>query len=242
MIPLEAMFSLSGFRVARLATLTTIAVVALASSSACVQDQDYLVVNRAVWFPDPDSCALTGSEDTPLAMTADVKFDSPIAMAFSIDNNLVENQQSNTGIDDTEVRIESAEVKLSFSGGAVSGSEFEVTLPSNTIAGGESIPFLIQIPTSVTQSLRATMQSLPEGTIEFLEMEVVFKGRRTGQAGKSKLGVVKTAPYVYPFEICYGCLEVCTCTCPTATEWTGGSCGFAQGLSVTHPSCSETTP
>jgi hypothetical protein len=239
------MIWLSRLRVARLATLATAAFGAVLGT-ACVQEQDYLIVERAVWFPDRDSCALTGSEDTPLAMAVDVKFDTRIGMAFLVANNMSPNEQSNTGIDDSEIRIESAEVSLSFSGGAVSGAQFEVTLPSNSIIGGESEPFLVQIPSSVTESLRATMAGLPEGTVETLEMSVVFRGHRSSSVGKSKLGSVRTPDYVFPFEICYGCLETCldatSCgtepLCPTETEWVG-YCGFAQGVSVTHPACTS---
>jgi hypothetical protein len=238
------MFSLSRFSVARLAMLTTLLGVSVLGS-ACVQDQDLLIVEHAVWFSDRDNCALSGAEDTPLAMAVDVKFDTQIAMAFLVTNNQVTYKGSNTGIDDTEVEIQTADVSLSFSGGAVSGSTFEVQLPTDAISGGDSENFLIRIPSSVTESLRATMEGLPSTTVETLEMEVVFHGRRTGQVGKSKLGSVKTRPYTYPFDICYGCLETCvlgdSCmsgmdTCPTETEWEG-ACGFAQGVSIVHPDC-----
>jgi hypothetical protein len=238
------MIRFSRFRVARLATLA-VAVVGTAFGSACVQDQDFLIVERAIWFSDRDNCVLSGSEDTPLAMTVDVKFDTRIGMGFLISNNQESSIRSNTGIDDSEIKLETAEVSLSFSGGAVSGAQFEVQLPTNALFGGETETALIQVPASVSQSLRATMEGLPPNTYETLEMEVVFKGRRSGQSGNSKLGSVKTRPYVYPFEICYGCLEVCQdaslCddpanVCPTQTEW-DGACGFAQGVSIFHPEC-----
>lgn len=238
------MISSSRFRVAPLAALI-VGTLGISSSSACVQDQDYLIVERAVWFTSRDNCALSGSEETPLAMAVDVKFDTRIGMAFLITNNQIPNKLSSTGIDDSEIAIESAEVRLFFSAGAVAGGEFEVQLPTNSIVGGESETFLIQIPSSVSESLRQTMVGLPATTYETLEMEVVFKGRRTGQAGNSKLGQVKTPAYTYPFEVCYGCLEYCqvaeSCetgveTCPTETEWSG-SCGFAQGVSIVHPAC-----
>jgi hypothetical protein len=230
--------------VARLAMLTTL-LGAGVLGSACVEDQDYLIVERAVWFSDRDNCALSGSEDTPLAMAVDVKFDTQIGMAFLITNNLDSYSGSNTGIDDSEIKIETAEVNLSFSGGSVSGSSFEIQLPTNAILGGNSEPFLIRIPSSVTESLRATMQGLPPTTYEVLEMEVVFKGQRAGQVGNSKLGSVTTRPYIYPFDICYGCLETCStgedCSggvdmCPTETDW-DGVCGFAQGVSIVHSTC-----
>lgn len=233
----------SRFRVARLAMLTTLAVgaVGITLASGCVQDQDYLVVERAVWFDDGDECVL--GDVTPLSMPVDVTFSSPIAMGFMIANSQFQNSNSNSGIDDTEIQIQTVDVVLSFSGGAVPGGSYTQTLPSNSIKGGDTDSFLVQVPPDVTDSLRATMQGLGTG-YETLEMEVVFNGRRTGQSGNSKLGAVKTAPYVYPFDVCLGCLSYCqapeSCTgmevCPTETQWKG-ICGFAQGVSVVHPTC-----
>lgn len=208
--------------------------VALAAGSACVQDQEFLIVENAVWFDDAEDCTLTDSSGVPLTMTVDVSFETRIGIGLIVTNNQSPNPGSNTGVDDSEITLEGAEVTLSFSGGSVSGGSFEATLPSNSIPGGESQTVLVQIPTEVTESLRASMSP---GDYETLEMEVVVKGRKYGQAGNSKLGEVQTRAYTYPFEICHGCLADCTCgTCPTATEWVG-TCGFAQGLPVYHPSC-----
>jgi hypothetical protein len=238
------MMSFPRFRVARLAMLATL----LGGSvlgSACVADQDFLIVDRAVWFDDRDNCVLSDSSATPLALAVDVKFDTQIGMGFVVTNNQESYEGSNSGIDDSEVKMETAEVSLSFSGGGVAGSSFEVQLPTNAIPGGESEVFLVRIPTSVTESLRSTMQGLPETAFETLEMEVIFKGRRSGQVGNSKLGSIETRPYIYPFDICHGCLETCqlgaSCDggadlCPTATDW-DGACGFAQGVSVVHSTC-----
>jgi hypothetical protein len=169
-------------------------------------------------------------------------------MAFIVANEQVPNLGSNTGIDDTEVFMETAEVTLSFTGGGVSGNTFEVPIPTNSIPGGESEIFLIQIPADVASSLRTTMAGLPAGSIEFLEMEVVFKGRRNGQVGGSKIGVVETRPYSFPFQICHACLGACLAAeecggvagdplvCPSDMAWSG-VCGFAQGLSVIGPGC-----
>jgi hypothetical protein len=230
------MISFSRFRVAALLAFST-----LPAATACVQNQDLVIVERAVWFGERDDCTL--GDDSPLAMTVDVLYPTRIGMGFLLTNNQVQYKGSNTGVDDSEITIDTAEVNLSFSGGGISGDTFEVTVPGNSFAGGESEPYLIQIPASVTESLRTTMEGLPPGTIEVLEMEVVFKGRRTNQVGNTKLGSVKTPAYVYPFDICYGCLGSCgsvddTCAgaCPTPTEWTG-TCGFAQGLNVIHPTC-----
>lgn len=214
-----------------------VGLVALATGSACVEEQDYLVVERAVWFSDREDCTLSSDSLIPLAMTVDVAFQTRIAMGFVIANNQSPNAGSNSGIDDSDIEVESVEVNLTYSGGAIEGGSFEMPVPNNTIAGGEDLAFLVQAPTEVTDSLRA---SLTPGQYETLEMEVVFKGRKYGASGGKKLGEVTTRAYTYPFDICLGCLTDClyceTGVCPTPVEWSG-TCGFAQGLSVYDPVC-----
>jgi hypothetical protein len=235
------MISFSRFRVARLATLATLAVgtVGITLGGACVQDQDYVIVENALWFSDRDECTL--GDEIPLAMTVDVLYDTQIAMGFSLTNMQA---PSDTVPDNSEIKVESVDVTLSFSGGALSESYHEITVPNTAILGGDSAPFLVQLPLSVTESLRATMQGLPSNAIEILEMEVVFHARRSNQVGNRALGSVTTRTFVYPLEICYGCLGYCgdddacggAAQCPDQSNW-DGTCGFAQGLSVIHPAC-----
>lgn len=218
--------------------LSVLSIIALTASSACVEDQDFLIVEKAIWFADRETCTLSGSEATPLNMPVDVSFDTRIGMGFWVTNNQSPNPGSNSGINDSEITIETAEVELSFSGGAIEGGSFELTLPSNSVNGGDSTPVLVQVPTEVTDSIRANMTP---GEFETLEMAVTFKGRKYGRSGNNKLGEVETRTYVFPFEICMGCLASCGTSegcmaCPTQTEWYG-TCGFAQGLPVLHPIC-----
>jgi hypothetical protein len=216
----------------------------LTLGSACVEDQDLVVIERAVWFTDASTCTITASDTSPLALTSDVSFDGTrVALGLVVTNNQAKNLSSNTGLDDAEIELETAEVTLSFSAGAVTPSSFEFTVPNNSIGGESSDVVLIQLPPEVTESLRATMQGLPATAYETLDVEVVLRGRRTNQVGKGKLGTIKTRPFTYPVEICFGCLGNCYPTtdcasCPSATEW-AGICGFAQGADVVHPSCAE---
>lgn len=204
------------------------------SASACVEDQDYLVVERAVWFTDAETCVLSDGEPSPLSMTVDVTFDSRIGMGFLVKNNTTPYENSNSGIDDSEISMESAEVRLSFSGGSFEGSSFEVTLPSQSIGSEETVPFVVEAPVEVTRTLRGMMTP---GEIQTLEMEVIFKGRTYGQAGKSKLGTVESRAFTYPFDVCLGCLADCSCgDCPTADNWVG-LCNYAQFASVGLPGC-----
>jgi hypothetical protein len=210
-----------------------VGLLALACASACVQEQDYVIVERAVWFPDREDCTMDASGASPLAMAVDVSFPTRIGMGFVITNEQPPSV-TNNGIDNSTIEIETAEVTLSYSGGAVASASFEQTMPNNSIRGEDSQVFLVQVPTEVTDSLRA---SLSPGQFETLEMAVVFVGRRTGASGGKKLGEIRTREYTYPFDICSGCLINCDCgTCPDTTNWTG-TCGFAQGLPIVFPGC-----
>lgn len=235
------MISFSRFRVARFAMLATVAV-GLTLTSACVEDQDLVVIERALWFTDGETCELGESDPSPLALVSDVSFvGARVAIGVLVTNNQAKNINSNTGLDDAEIELETAEISLSFSAGGVSPSSFEFTVPNNSIGGESSGVLLLQLPPEVTESLAATMANLPATSYETLDLEVVLHGKRTNLVGKGKLGEVHTRPFTYPLEICYGCLANCSpddaCTmCPTSTDW-AGTCGFAQGADVVHPTC-----
>jgi hypothetical protein len=130
------MMSFSRFCVARFAMITTVAV-GLALGSACVDDQDLVVVERAVWFTDASTCEITTSDPSPLALVSDVKYEGArVALAVVVTNNQAKNINSNTGLDDAEIELETYDATLSFSAGAVAVSSLEgVTLPNNSIGG-----------------------------------------------------------------------------------------------------------
>ncbi len=211
-----------------------LALLSVSGLAGCADDQDLLIVERAAWFNGADDCTIPVSGDPLLLMTVDVSFDTRIGMGFVLTNNLSPNPRSNTGIDDSEIQLESAEVSFTYSGGTAPGS-FEVSLPSNSLGGGDSQAMLIQVPSEVAVGLR---EGLAPGQFETLEMTVVFKARNGGQAGSSKLGDIESRAFTFPFEICSGCLANCNeCgTCPEPTAFVG-ACGFAQGEPVHHPSC-----
>lgn len=240
------MISRSSSRLARFG-VSSFSLLAVLTLGSCVEDQDLLIVERAVWFPDPENCVLdSGSSDTVYPMLVDASFAGEAAIGLIVTNAMTEQSPgSNSGIDDTEIVVETAEVTLSFSGGGIPGGSFEQALPSNSISGGSSDVFIVRIPTSVMESVRTTMQG-SNSIHETLEMEVVFKGHRS-QYGDRKLGAIEARPYTYPFDICLGCLATCiecgddgTIVCPT-TELYASTCGFPQFGPVTGV-CSPVGP
>lgn len=221
---------------------------ALVSSTACVDAQEFLLIENAVWLDD--SCMGSSSEALEY-LTADVAFASPLALGFAVTNHRVQNQGSGTNLgDDTEIVLDYAEVNLSFSGGAVGVASFEYQLPTNSVGGGSTTIVLIEFPTEVQGSLSATMGQLPAGSTETLVVEVIIHARTTGSPGSnSRIGAVESRPFLFPMTICYGCLAVCQpaedcggvegdpAVCPSATAFQT-TCGYAQGSSVVAPGCS----
>lgn len=205
------------------------------AAGGCAEHQDFVTIDRAVWFSDGQSCSLNAGGESLAAMTLDASFETPIGLGVVVTNNQSTNPGSNTGIDDTQVRIESAEISLALADGPV-GEPFELSLPSNTLAGNDSEVFLVRVGSEATASVRSRLEGRPAGTIEQLEMTVVVKGERTARVGRSRLGQFESAPFTFPLDVCLGCLVDCTCGCPTATEF-AGTCGFAQGTGVTTPGC-----
>ncbi|EDM74736.1 hypothetical protein PPSIR1_35472 [Plesiocystis pacifica SIR-1] len=227
--------------VSRCALAGTLAFTAF-TGLGCVDEQDHLVISRAVWFDARDNCVLSNNTASPLNMVADVSFDTQIGMGFVVENNQIQNAGSNTGIDDSVVQLLSADVTFTYSGGAAP-TGFNSPIPQTSIAGGESDVVLVDIPTSITEQLRGT---LSEGVIEVLEMTVVIKARRTDSiSDDGPLGKIETQEFTYPLEICLGCLrycgapsdsEECVGVCPSTTGFSG-TCGYAQGLPVSAPGC-----
>lgn len=225
-----------------------VGLVALATSAACVDSQEYLLIERAVWYsPDSTDC-IASSSDTLQSLTADVYFNSPIGLGLVLTNYRVENGGSNSNLNDTEMVLDYAEVNLSFSGGSVASASFDYQLPTTSLFGGDTTIVIIHLPAEVSTSLNASMSALPPNTLERLEVEVIVHARTTGSPGSnSKIGAVQTRPFIFPLDICYQCLTLCVTqdncggegdalVCPSPDVWYG-ACGYAQGGSIYDPTC-----
>ena len=220
----------------------------LVGNTGCVQDQETLIIERAVWFDD--SCTLQAGTNSSLAsLTADVSFTgTELAFGVIVTNNAITSPGSNTNLDDSEIYMESVDVTLGFSGGGLATSGFNVPLPTDSLRGGDSQTFLIRVPTDVAASISS---QLGEGETEILEVEVVFNARKNASVTENgKLGTIQSRAYTFPLNVCNGCLRTCLSAmdcpngtpdanglvCPTADNW-AGPCGFAVGGQVVAPEC-----
>jgi hypothetical protein len=192
-------------------------IVALASfsplaSTGCAEEQELLVIRGAYDLDDEcvfdDSARLAGD-------TIDVSSGASFSLGLLVANLQTQNANSNTNIeDDGEIRLDYAEVRLSLPGGTAPAgldTDFEASIPTDSIPSGEELGILVRVPSSVTTSLQA---SVTPGDLPTLEMSVVLVGSRTSSAGK--LGEVRSQEYTFPFILCNGCV-----TCPT-------DCGLPQ--------------
>ncbi|NVB38273.1 hypothetical protein G6O69_10560 [Pseudenhygromyxa sp. WMMC2535] len=211
------MISTTFARIARRATLLGAMGTLLLGAGSCVDTQEYITIDRSLWFDEPDTCLLTDGNPTPVGMMVDVAVTTRIGIGLVVTNQLTENSGSNTNIDDSQVRVVTAEITLSMDGGAVGGGTFEVSLPSNTLAGGASGIYFVQVGSEISDELRSLV---PEGEINTMEMTIVLIGERTGTVGKTEIGFFESAPYTYPFDICNGCATGC--------GFSNGFCGYSM--------------
>lgn len=236
--------SFRSFRAGLFAGLTT-----LAALTSCVQDQEFLIIEHAV--PFASDCSLDSSSDVYSGqLVTDVYFSGEIHLGISVANLASPYAGSNTGIDDSEIVLETAEVSLSFSGGGVAGGAFEAPIPSISLSGGDTAPVVIRIPTDVVDSLNATMSGLGPGSHETLVADIIVKGRKAGaiSPGTGKLGAVESRSFTFPIDVCYQCLADCTTcagqVCPAVGQvdaWyaagENAACGGPQGTQVTPAEC-----
>ena len=194
-------------RLARRATFGAGLASLLFCSGACAQYQEFISINAMVWFDDFDDCSISAGDNSPTAMTIDVEDPTQFTMGVLVSNNLSQNSRSNTGIDDTQIRITEVEVTLSFAGGGLSTGAFTQTVPNFTLNGGSAGSVLVFVGNEVTQEISGMMNT---GDIETLEMSIVVVGQRVAPIGKTESGRFESEPSVFPFSVCKGCLTACT--------------------------------
>jgi hypothetical protein len=195
------------------------ALVSLLAGSGCADEQEMFAIVSAA--PLGEGCTVDDSGGVLLQDTLDVAIDAPFGLGLILENFQTQNANSNTNlVDDGELKLEYAEVRLTPENGA--GSSFEVPLPTNSLPSGERAAVFVQVPASVTAELRG---SVPAGSLQTLEMGVVIVADRTSQVANGKLGEVRSREFVFPFTLCNGCLSGCVSECGQATA---SACEFEE--------------
>ena len=226
-------------------------------ATSCADQQEGLIILNALstssmgCLADPNAAALAQGR-------LDVYFGSPYLLLLAVQNQLqsMSGDASNGGIDNSEMQLRSADVRLTSEQipGVIDALEaqdpalveFSVSLASDSIGGGDLRGIFVEvISRAASEALRdqfGTHPELPTGAIARLNAEVVIHARRTGNA-VGGVGDVEAREYIFPIDICVGCL-LTTATCENGvpmdiTGFVGGECGNTQNLPYAPAGCTD---
>jgi hypothetical protein len=231
-----------------------VALLAALGAAGCADEQEPLIVLNATSFEegcvaDPAAAALGLGQ-------LDVSFGSPYILGLAVQNQLLSQtaQMSNSGIDDGELQLRTADVRLTSSQipeviDALDAQDaalvdFSVTLASNSIGPGDVQGVFVEvISRAASQAFAEQLGSLPAGSIPTVDAHVVVHGRRTGNS-VGGVGDVEAREYTFPIRLCVGCLLTCsTCAngqCPTQINgFIGGACGNTQDIPWAPLGCED---
>lgn len=228
--------------------------VALAASG-CADEQEALIVLHSPAWNEDGACVADPSTDAALALgLLDVAPQTPYMLPVILRNQLVpqDPNSTNSGIDNGEMQLRSADVSLSMPQAPEIIDQLEARdpalvdfswpLPTDSLAPGEEQGVLLEvISRAAAQALSESLASLDPGARPILEVHIVFHARRTGNA-VGKVGEVEAREYTFPIQLCSGCLRTCeTCAngqCPIDPAGVvGGVCGNAQDLPYAPVGC-----
>ncbi len=230
------------------------------SASACVEDQEALIVTHAIPFNEGEACTADPTNTIHLAADVlDVSFDTGYTASFAVRNNLLltGTDGTNTGTEASEMKLTEAIVTLSLPGNAnIQGAldamdstflTYSQPLATESFNGGDVISPFVFIPNSTVEQLRNQMAAAQAQRIQ-MEMSVQFRALRSSNA--SRTGVVESRSFELPIELCMGCLRQCASTVTSSDQELcsqaacdngllpagGGVCGNAQSA-PTNPQC-----
>ncbi len=232
------------------------------STAACADNQEAILIEHVPFWPGDEVdgvvdavCAVDPATDiVRLRGSYDVSFGTPYWMPAVVVNNLLGTAagSSPTGIDDSEISLVDAVVKLDMPQAPDIITDiraqnkalvsFKYTLQSVSIEASEKQGILVEIvPEATAEALATAVQAgFEPGTVLELTAEVKVRANRT--ASGSQLAQLESRPFVYPIDMGFGTLRSCELcvddVCPAATtDWQGGVCGNAQDFSLFPSAC-----
>lgn len=224
----------------------------------CADNQESLIVLMAPAWDEDGACAVTDSNDAlPLGLL-DAALPSAYMMpALLFNNTTLQNAtKKNAGVQTNEMQLKSASVSLSVpqnkdAAAAVRKQEpslmdFEVSLPTQSIAPQQTIGVLVQVIPQQTAAALAGELFLTDAQKESrvtVVADVVFHATRSGNV-KGRVGEIDAREFSFPITFCYDCLIDChTCEnamCPAqSSTFVGGVCGNAQDLPLVPAACAS---
>lgn len=236
------------------------------SATGCADNQEAIVLEHVPYWPITEqdgntvgACVVdTGTTTIRLRGSLDLAFETPYLMPGVVTNNLMATAaaDSPTGLDDSEVSLEDAIVKLStpqdpdiMDGLDKSLRKFTYTMQSISLSAGEQQGVLIEvIPQQTAQALRSAVSAgYPDGTVLEVKAEITVRARRTASGGK--LGLIEARPFTFPIDVGVGNLINCA-SCEANginvdcspgnvdnVTWDGGVCQNAQDFRLFPSAC-----
>jgi hypothetical protein len=220
----------------------------LIALSACAKEEESIIVLNAV-APTADesaSCMISAS-DTPFGEgLVDLSFDTGYTLGLNVRNNLAAVKNSNTGIDDSEMFIESADVRLdipqdpglidNISSGDSSLIEFNQVLANTSLSSQDEVGVAVDVPRASLEAIGNAVGSShgtgPDTRVT-MTVSVVLHAIRAANTLPGGVGDVEAREFTFPVEICFNCLRDCSACAPDSGVCTGtnvgsGICGNAQ--------------
>lgn len=217
----------------------------------CAGEQESLIVLHSPAWDEEGSCLVDAANDVGLALgLLDVSVHTPYMLPVVLQNQLVADDAN--GVDNGEMQLRSVDVKLTMDQAPdiIEALEerdpalvdFNYPLPTDSLPSEGRAGVLVEVVSrTASQELDSQLTGLDPGSRPILSAHLVFHARRTGNA-VGGIGEVEAREYVFPIQICSGCLLTCsTCAggeCPLEpTGLVGGVCGNAQDLPYAPAGC-----
>ncbi len=205
----------SGLRKFALATLVSTGVF---FSSACVEEEESLIILRANPITTSDSgfCS-TDTSSTALGLdVVDVSFGTGYVASFTLKNQLP-SRTSNNGIDDNELKVTSVDVRLDTpQDPSIIGSVDPAFAEFNTPVATDSLPpqgetsYIVEVPASAMQAVgNAIGSAVGTDTTLTMTMTVTFRAVRAANVYGNGLGEIESRSFTLPIKVCAGCLLEC---------------------------------
>lgn len=239
----------------RLAAAVALGAMAL---GGCADQEESLIVLHAVAWPESGECFVDAGSDTTIPRgVADLSVGTGYLAPLVLLNQLPTSGQTNTGIENNEMQLRSVEVDLAMPQApeiidALEAQNeafvsFEQNLASDSIGPGERHAASVDLITSpaaavMSEQIRNAFPDQPNVRL-VVEATVVYKALQTGNT-VGRFSEVEAREYVFPVEVCNGCLIDCSAcpmgACPSPLgALQGGVCGNLQDLPATPAACSE---
>jgi hypothetical protein len=232
---------------------TGVALLGVLALSGCADQEESLIVLHSPAWNDDGECVVDAANDTALALgTLDLAPRTPYILPVILQNQLLSDATSSSGVDNGEMQLRGVDVRLSMDQApeiidALEAEDpalvdFTVPLPTVSLPPGGRQGVLVEvISRRAAELLNEQLGALDDGARPILSAQLVFHARRTGNA-VGGIGEVDAREYIFPVQVCSGCLLTCqTCTdqqCPVNPQGVvGGVCGNAQDLPYAPSGC-----